>query len=105
MTDTIMRNLEEAKAAIMRADPVAASVNIDNIKEILDEKGLSAAQREHLEPRLAELRELAAAAFFGAKQAFDHVQAIIEAARSLQTYDRNGQRHVAAVMDQEPRRF
>lgn len=105
MTDRITRNLEDAKAAIMRANPSDATVHIEKIVEDLEREGLLPAQRERLEPRLAELRELAVAALSGAKQAIDHVQAVLEAARSLQTYDSDGRRHVAPVTDREPRRF
>ena len=54
---------------------------------------------------MADLRTLAQASLKGAQQAAEQVRAIVQAARSLQTYDSLGQRHVNETRANAPQRF
>lgn len=105
MTEAISRQLAQAKAAIMRANPADALVHIEKMVAVLEQDGLPREQHKDLEAQLAELRGLADAALSGVKQAFDLVQTVIQTAQSLQTYDSSGKRQISPVTDRKAKRF
>ena len=84
--------------------PIVSDLNYDLTRSAA-RQGVAPEAREMLEPALAELRDLAQAALQGAQQAAEQVRAIVQAARSLQTYDSRGRRHVTTTQANLPQRF
>lgn len=105
MTVRLLEKLSAAKSAVIVGDPDKALTCIEDFVAQARRKGVPAADRPRLEARIAELRTLAEASLRGARQAIDEVQAIVAAARSLQTYDDAGRRQVATTSAPAPHRF
>lgn len=105
MSKRLLQLFDRAKAALLAADIDRASSHIDEIKALLEREGLTEEHRQKVEPRLTELRALAQACLTGTRQAYEQIQAIIQAANSLQTYDSSGRRSNASVVQRESKRF
>lgn len=105
MADPYDRPLNAARAAIIGGDPIAALKNIEVFMGLTAGLPVSDIERTGLEARIAELRMLAEAAQQGAQSALDQVRAIIQAARSLQTYDSGGKLRVNMVAQDPARRY
>lgn len=105
MSRALTRQITAIRAALMAGNAQAALAAIDEMTRTAARKGIDAASRDRLEPAMAELRILAQASLTGAQQAADQVRAIVQAARSLQTYDSHGQRTVTPTRANSPQRF
>ncbi|WCR11361.1 hypothetical protein JHW45_02865 [Paracoccus stylophorae] len=105
MNRSLIRDLAQIRSALILADPDKALRCLEKFVLSVQADGISAADRTRLEAELAELRVLADASLRGARQAFEEVQAIMQAARTLQTYDRAGRRHASSTAANSPRRF
>lgn len=105
MIESLTHHLTTARAAIIAGNAPLALESLDRFNQAAAQTPPDAATRVMLQSRIAEMRDLAEAAQRGSKLAIDQVRAIVEAARSLQTYDDAGQRHVSSIVAHEPRRF
>lgn len=105
MSRALIRQAEQIKAALLGGNAAGALIQIDDWMRVAARKGLDPTTKEQLEPAVAELRALAQASLDGARQAAEQVRAIVEAARSLQTYDSFGRRLVTATRANAPQRF
>lgn len=105
MKDQLNHHLAAARKAIIAANAPLALDHLDRFAAHASQNPPDPATRKALQSDLTQLRGLADAALEGAKSAVAQVQAIIESARSLQTYDDQGQRKVASVVAPAPRRF
>lgn len=105
MSRALTRHVAQIRAALLSGDAQAALARIDDLVRSAARQGVAPDARETLEPALAELRDLAQAALQGAQQAAERVRAIVQAARSLQTYDSRGRRHVTTTQANLPQRF
>lgn len=105
MTRAVTRQMELVRAALIAGDARQALTAIDALSRTAARTGIDDAARTRLEPELAELRVLALAALAGAQQAAEQVRSIVQAARSLQTYDSLGRRTVTPTQAQMPQRF
>lgn len=99
-----IRELGDLKKAVIAADLASATMCLDRLAQI-SRRGLDAQERALAEGRLSEIRDLAQASERGARQAIEQIRAIIEAARSLQTYDSDGRRHATSTIAPAPHRF
>ena len=105
MNRHLTRHLSAIRTSIMSGDPHAALAAIEGLGRHAARHGLTEAERGAIEPQLTHLRRLADASLKGARQAAEEVRAIVQAARSLQTYDAVGRRTVTAVAAAMPQRF
>lgn len=105
MTARLLEKLSAAKVAVIAGDSDRALSCIEEFVALASRKGVAAAELARLDARIAELRTLAEASLRGARQAIEEVQAIVAAARSLQTYDDAGRRQVASTSASAPHRF
>lgn len=105
MSRQIDDKLRAAKKALIAGESAKALQIIDDFFTLLSRVRISAEDRPAIEARVVELRALAEASMRGARQAFEEMQAIVQAARSLQTYDNQGRRHVASTSAPPPHRF
>lgn len=105
MSRALTRQIGQIRAALLAGDPQAALARIEDLVRTATRHGIDAGTRQALDPALSELRDLAQASLAGAQQAADQVRAIIQAARSLQTYDALGRRTVTATRAASPQRF
>lgn len=105
MSGVLTDRLAEVKAAVIAGNPENAMEKIDRFVATAQRHGVPAGERARLETAMTELLALAEASLRGARQALDEVQAIVLAARSLQTYDSDGRRHVSPTVAPAPRRF
>lgn len=105
MSRALTRPMARIRAALMDGDSLSALTAIEDLTRAAARTGLDAATRDRLEPALSELRALAQASLTGAQQAAEQVRAIVQAARSLQTYDSHGQRNVNETRANAPQRF
>ena len=105
MNRSLIRDLAQIRSALILADPDKALGYLRKFMLSVQADGVSAADRPRLEAELTELRVLADASLRGARQAFEAVQTIMQAARTLQTYDRAGRRHASSTAANSPRRF
>ncbi len=105
MSRALIRQLAQIRSALMAGNAQAALAGLDELTRIAARKGIDAPTRDLLEPALADLRALAQASLKGAQQAAEQVRDIVQAARSLQTYDSLGQRHVNETRANAPQRF
>ncbi|TRW96062.1 hypothetical protein FNJ84_14575 [Paracoccus sp. M683] len=106
MTDqAIDRQLKIARDSIMTGRISDAARDVDKLLSLIQRVELDSARRQRLETRLKDLRELAEAALNGARGAAEQLQAIIQSARSLETYDSHGQRKISDTATAQPRRF
>ncbi|MFV0384685.1 hypothetical protein [Paracoccus sp. (in: a-proteobacteria)] len=105
MSDLLTTQIAAARAAIVAGHAQLALDHLDRFAAQAQKSPPDAAAREALQAQIAEMRELAEAALQGAKSAVAQVQAIIETARSLQTYDDAGHRRIASVVANQPRRY
>lgn len=104
MTDRLMRHLNAARAAIVAGNSDQALACLEQFAAAAD-RSPEPDRRPALQARINELHRLALAAQTGARMAMDQVAAIVESARSLQTYDRLGARNVAMTTAPLPRRY
>ncbi len=100
-----MRHLNAARAAIVAGDSDQALACLERFAAAADRSPPEPDRRPALQARINELHRLALAAQTGARMAMDQVAAIVESARSLQTYDRLGARNVAMTTAPLPRRY
>lgn len=105
MSRVLIRQMGQIRAALLAGDAPMALDAIDALARTAARKGIDAPTREALEPGLADLRALAEASLRGAQQAAEQVRAIVQAARSLQTYDSLGRRTVSETRANAPQRF
>ncbi|MBU3029200.1 hypothetical protein [Paracoccus marinaquae] len=105
MSARLMDKLAAAKSAVIAGQVDRALALIGDFADLATRTGIPAAERARFEARLAELRVLAEASQQGAQRALEDVRAIIQAARSLQTYDDNGRRQTAVTAAPPPHRF
>lgn len=98
-------DLNRARAAIVSGDSQAALKIIEGMVERLQDTGLDQDEHHAVETALTELRILAQAALDGARAAMDQIAEVVQAARSLRTYDSAGRRHVANIPADMPRRY
>ncbi|MDO5706210.1 MAG: hypothetical protein Q4G49_14260 [Paracoccus sp. (in: a-proteobacteria)] len=97
--------LNRARAAIIDGRAQEALSMIESFVRALEEGRVDRSERDRLEVILTELRALALAAQSGAQSAMDQIAEIVQAARSLRTYDSTGRHHVATISPEAPRRF
>ncbi|WP_168217440.1 hypothetical protein [Paracoccus liaowanqingii] len=105
MSRAVTRQMAQIRAALISGDAQAALAAIDDLMRVAARAGLDEEARDRLEPALAELRALAQASLTGAQQAADQIRAIVQAARSLQTYDSLGRRNIMPTRATAPQRF
>ncbi|MBM3606323.1 MAG: hypothetical protein FJX25_16850 [Alphaproteobacteria bacterium] len=105
MSRALHRQVAQIKVALLCGDPHAALARIDDLMQRAARRGIDPETRDGLEPLMEELRELAQASLHGARQAAEQVRAIVQAARSLQTYDSQGRRHVTSMHPNAAQRF
>lgn len=105
MSGALERRVARLRAALMAGEAGAALAAIDDLTRTAARRGLDEATRAALEPVLEELRALAQASLRGARQGAEQVRAIVEAARSLQTYDCEGRRTVNETRAPAAQRF
>ena len=104
MKSRFLRKLTDLKSAVIAADPVAATACLEDLAHMA-RRGLGVEERAQAETSLSEIRDLAQASERGARQAIEQIRAIVEAARSLQTYDSAGRRHATSTTARAPHRF
>ncbi|MDO5631692.1 MAG: hypothetical protein Q4G22_07630 [Paracoccus sp. (in: a-proteobacteria)] len=97
--------LTRARVAIVDGRPAEALDIIESFVRTIEDEKIDHDQRDRMETMLVELRTLAQAAQSGAQSAMDQIADIIQAARSLRTYDSTGRRQVATIAVEAPRRF
>lgn len=105
MSRPVVKAMDQVRAALLSGDAQGALAGIDALVAAAARRGIDPALRDGLEARLEELRLLAQASLTGAQQAADQVRGILQAARSLQTYDSLGRRMVTATQADAPQRF
>ena len=105
MSRTLKRNMSQVRAALVAGTPYAALDAIDELTRNAGKADLDDTARHSLEPALEELRILAQASLKGAQKAAEQVRAIVQAARSLETYDSSGRRNVNETRANTPQRF
>lgn len=105
MKGRIEKLVAAVKKPLLAGDAEAAAAALDTMLGQLGNAVPDAEGRAALEAGLAELRALAAAMQQGAQEAINEVRAAIQAAQSLQTYDRTGRRLTAPVRAPLPRRY
>lgn len=103
--DALTQTLGRAKTEIISGNPQKALEEIENFTDILAGSTLTNNERDGLELCMAELRQLTEAAQSGTQRAVEQIRAIIDAARSLQTYDSGGNLHISRIEQQSIRRF
>lgn len=97
--------MEKTRRALIDGRSELAFRCLSDMITALESEGIAPDSLADLESELAELRNLAAAVLSGQRQAVDFLRAAVEAARSLQTYDRTGRRQVTPITDHPARRF
>ena len=97
MSRTLFRQIDRIKAALLSGDAKGALVQIEEWSRQAARTGVDPESRARLETAIDELRELAQSSLNGALLAADQVRAIVQAARSLQTYDSAGRRLVTGT--------
>jgi len=105
MTGALERRVARVRAALIAGEPGDALAAIEDLTRTAARRGLDEAARAALEPALEELRALAQASLRGARQGAEQVRAIVQAARSLQTYDCQGRRTVSETRANAAQRF
>lgn len=105
MNQRTSRLLAAAKASIIAGDAGQSLKAIDDFSSQIARSGLASDDREVVEKKLIELRQLAEASARGAKQAIEQVAAIMQAARSLQTYDESGRKQSTETAAPAAQRF
>jgi hypothetical protein len=105
MHKSIDRKLSELKSAIVGAQASQALILAGELEEKLAAHGVAPEDLPRLDRRLHEIRNLAEASGRGALRAIEDVRAILKASKSIQTYDRHGQRRDDPIQDAPPRRF
>lgn len=105
MTARLTRLVDEARAAVLSGDPAAALKGVERMAEHLAQRGLAPSDRAEVEAALARLLALAQASARGTEKALEQIRDIIRSARSLQTYDRQGQRQSVPTVAGAPHRF
>ena len=98
-------SLAEVRAALRQGDAATAQKGLDAFMKSLTRDGLPASERPAVEAALAELRALSEAALAGTRSAIEHMQAVFDCARSLQTYDQAGQRRTTSVQAATAKRY
>ncbi|MBC9246186.1 hypothetical protein H4P12_05545 [Paracoccus sp. 11-3] len=97
--------LAAAKSSVIAGDAEQSLKAIDDFSNHIARVGVMPEDREVLERKLHELRQLAEASARGARQAVEQVAAIMQAARSLQTYDEAGRKQSTATAAPAAQRF
>lgn len=109
MGKTLLKNkesfLQRMRQAIVSGDSKMALKATESFAKLLAREGITPEERPILEASLAELRALAQASERGAQRAMEQIGAIIQAARSLQTYDESGRKTVTDTGETRPRRY
>ncbi|RNF34446.1 hypothetical protein [Paracoccus methylarcula] len=105
MSDSPVKHLAAARAAIVAGDMGLALDQIERFSAAADRSPPDAASKQALQAAIAELRELAEASLRGTKAAMEQIHEIVQAARTLQTYDDTGRRRTASTVATLPRRF
>lgn len=105
MKQRMIRMLKGAKAAVIAGDAHEAIRIIEGFSQLAERIGVPEEDREYLEWQLGELRNLAEASVSGAKRAIEQVAAIMQAARSLQTYDETGRKQSTTTAAPSAQRF
>lgn len=105
MSETLFHHLKRAREAVAAGDSACALEFIEKFLSMAEGVDLDDAVRKQLQKQVEELHQLALAAQEGARLAMDQVRTIVEAARSLQTYDNIGTRKVTVTVAPVPRRY
>ncbi|MCQ0969226.1 hypothetical protein MLD63_02085 (plasmid) [Paracoccus sp. TK19116] len=105
MATAATRSLSEIRKALRQGDSATAQNLLDSFTASLEKSGLPSAERPAVEAALTELRAMSEAALAGTRAAVEHIQAIFDCARSLQTYDQAGQRRSTSIQAATARRY
>lgn len=105
MNQRTSRLLAAAKASVISSDAGQTLKAIDDFSSHIARCGVVPEDREAIEKKLIELRQLAEASARGAKHAIEQVAAIMQAARSLQTYDESGRKQSTETAAPAAQRF
>ena len=105
MNRRMAQMLERAKASVMAGNAVETLKIIEEFTELAGRQGITSKDKEVIENRLSELRQLAEASARGAKQAIEQAVIILQAARSLQTYDETGRKQSTTTGAPAAQRF
>lgn len=105
MSDSLIRHLSSARAAIVAGDMELALDRIEHFSAAAEKTSPDEATKDQLRSGVAELQILAEASLRGTKSAVDQIREIIQTARTLQTYDDTGQRHITSTVANMPHRF
>lgn len=105
MQEALSRCLNRARAAIIANETDDALVELRRFEKQLLRAKLSDSDKQMLNRRVSQLAALARAAQQGADEARAEIAEMIEAAKSLRTYDPAGRRNVSQTTMQEVRRY
>lgn len=97
--------LQGIEQAIIAGDGPLALSRIESLARRFERDGLDAGSKAQIEPVLHHLRRLAEDSARGTQRAIDQIRDIVRNARSLQTYDRAGQRRNTPTDAVLPQRF
>lgn len=98
-------DLINCKAGIMEGNPARAARCLEEFSARAVQDGISDEIRPELERMIKELHVLASFSLQGAQKGARDLRAIIQAARSLQTYDNAGHRQVSQTVAEKIRRY
>lgn len=105
MTNIMSRHLAAARESIMAGKPEETLKHLDKFMSEARRNPPAGSDRDRLEVRVSELRALAEASLEGARSAAELIRSVVEAARTLQTYDDAGRRTVTNIAAPVPRRY
>lgn len=101
----VARQIRITKASIMSGQAGKAAKDVEDLMHLLRRHPPEPDEIDGLGVRLAELRLLADSALEGARSAADHLRALLQTARLLETYDNLGQRKVTDTAPPQTRRY
>lgn len=105
MSVALFKHLSAARAAIVAGDMELAHENVERFAATAEQTSPDEDLKTELQAAISDLQALAEASMRGTKAACEQVAEIIQAARTLQTYDDLGQRQVASTVATMPRRY
>lgn len=97
--------LDGIQQAIVSGDPTLALARIEALSKRFDRDGVDADTRPRIEQTLLHLRRLAEDSARGTQRAIDQIRDILQNARTLQTYDKAGQRRTTPTNAALAQRF
>lgn len=105
MAETHPKELARAREHLLQGRAAAALDQVEAFLTRVERDRIAAPDRPAIERQLADLRVMAQAAMAGTESAMRQIEEIVQAARSLRTYDSDGRRHIAQTGAELPRRF